>query len=316
LNLLQNNTGNNYIGPTSTSPCIDEFPGDSNFHVSFDTLSASSKTKHWDYSHTLKKLFIDMNKYVRASFHLGPNPPEGLMIRALPIYAVAGFFTAPVRRCPNHAAHGDPSNRDPMWQDKREHLIRVDDDFCMYEEDPESKRLYVMIPVQPPQTGSTSFAVPLKFMCLGSDVGGINRKPLKVVFTLEHGIGNVIARTAVDVRICSCPKRDKVQEEKKHEEDIKKSQKVGDGLARANSSLVMTRPPPEKKRKIDSAEDMIFIPVAKCDFEYMNKIAESLQVARHTAKEKEIKELRKRLIRQHNPNAFMPPPKPKPEHPR
>ena len=45
----------------------------------------------------------------------------------------------------------------------------------MYEEDPESKRLYVMIPVQPPQTGSTSFAVPLKFMCLGSDVGGINR---------------------------------------------------------------------------------------------------------------------------------------------
>ena len=60
----------------------------------------------------------------------------------------------------------------------------------------------------------------------------------------------------------------------------------------------MTRPPPEKKRKIDSAEDMIFIPVAKCDFEYMNKIAESLQVARHTAKEKEIKELRKRLIRQ------------------
>ena len=52
------------------------------------------------------------------------------------------------------------------------------------------------------------------------------------MFTLEHGIGNVIARTAVDVRICSCPKRDKVQEEKKHEEDIKKSQKVGDGLAR------------------------------------------------------------------------------------
>ena len=86
----------------------------------------------FQYSHTLKKLFIDMNKYVRASFHLGPNPPEGLMIRALPIYAVAGFFTAPVRRCPNHAAHGDPSNRDPMWQDKREHLIRVDDDFCMY----------------------------------------------------------------------------------------------------------------------------------------------------------------------------------------
>jgi hypothetical protein len=57
-------------------------------------------------------------------------------------------------------------------------------------------------------------------MCLGSDVGGINRKPLKVIFTLEQGPGTVIGRYSVDVRICSCPKRDKQQEEARHQVNL------------------------------------------------------------------------------------------------
>merc|ERR1712168_259385 len=61
----------------------------------------------------------------------------------------------------------------------------------------------------------------MKFMCLGSDVGGINRRPIKVVFTLELK-GKVVGRKAVDVRICSCPKRDCQQEEKKQEDHAKK----------------------------------------------------------------------------------------------
>ena len=59
--------------------------------------------------------------------------------------------------------------------DKRDHLIRVDNDFVEYEEDQVSKRLSVIIHNPKPQAGSSTFAVPIKFMCLGSDVGGINR---------------------------------------------------------------------------------------------------------------------------------------------
>jgi len=55
----------------------------------------------------------------------------------------------------------------------------------------------------------------IKFMCLGSDVGGINRKPVKLIFTLEKTLGNVIGRRTMELRICSCPKRDKQQEEQK-----------------------------------------------------------------------------------------------------
>lgn len=52
-----------------------------------------------------------MNKPVQAMFNVGPNPPEGLFIRALPLYAVAGHIQQPVTRCPNHASIEDSSNR-------------------------------------------------------------------------------------------------------------------------------------------------------------------------------------------------------------
>ena len=63
------------------------------------------------FSDKLRKLFIDMNKPVQAMFRVGANPPEGLFIRALPLYAVAGHIQQPVTRCPNHASAEDSSNR-------------------------------------------------------------------------------------------------------------------------------------------------------------------------------------------------------------
>ena len=98
-----------------------------------------------------------------------------------------------------------------------EHLIRVQHDAAVYECDEVSKRLSVVVPFDRPQVG-TDYCVHLfKFMCLGSDVGGINRRPVRVVFTLESAeTGQVLGRTNVDVRICSCPKRDRQQEESKH----------------------------------------------------------------------------------------------------
>jgi len=315
LQLLNANQGQgHYQGPTSANPCTDDYPGEYQFRVSFVTMSATNKNKYWDYSSMLNKLYIDMNKFVNASFSVGPSPPDGLLIRALPIYAQAGFFTSPVKRCPNHAAPDDHTNKDLMWSDKRDHLIRVDNDFATYEEDLESKRLSVIIPVQRPQAGSLSVAVPIKFMCLGSDVGGINRKPLKVIFTLEHGVGNVVARHAVDIRICSCPKRDKIQDEKKRSEDLKKANKLAGNLSRANSSLMYV--PLEKKRKLETVEEMIMVPVAKRDFEKVNEIAENYMIVRHGDKIDEIKAQRKKLLRTHNPNTFTAPQKPPKDAPK
>ena len=71
----------------------------------------------------------------------------------------------------------------------------------------------VVVPLDKPQEGSSFFPMLMKFMCLGSDVGGINRRPLKVIFTLEDDKTNILGRDVVDVTICCCPKRDKTNEE-------------------------------------------------------------------------------------------------------
>jgi len=50
-------------------------------------------------------------------------------------------------------------------------------------------------------------------MCLGSCVGGPNRRPLQIVLTLEKD-GTVLGRRAVEVRICACPGRDRKADER------------------------------------------------------------------------------------------------------
>jgi hypothetical protein len=115
------------------------------------------------------------------------------------------------------------------------------------------------VPFERPQGGTDYCAHLFKFMCLGSDVGGINRKPVKVIFTLEQGPGEVVGRHVFDVRICSCPKRDKVQEETKFHKDRAEAMGLAEGLARSNS--VFTKPS-AKKRKME-VEEFVMVPVSE-----------------------------------------------------
>ena len=92
-------------------------------------------------------------------------------------------------------------------------MVRVSHNAARYETDPESNRLSVVVPFEKPQGGTHYCGHLYEFMCLNSDVGGINRKPVKLIFTLEQGDGSVIGRWVVGLRTCSCPKRDKKQDE-------------------------------------------------------------------------------------------------------
>ena len=56
-----------------------------------------------------------MNKFVQIAFtatQADGTCPEGLFVRALPIYAVPAHLSDPVKRCPNHASPSDSSNLD------------------------------------------------------------------------------------------------------------------------------------------------------------------------------------------------------------
>jgi len=52
-----------------------------------------------------------------------------------------------------------------------------------------------------------------QFMCFSSCVGGLTRRPIQVIFTLEQ-CGTVLGRQAVEIRICACPGRDRKNEER------------------------------------------------------------------------------------------------------
>ena len=67
-----------------------------------------------------------------------------------------------------------------------DHVVRVDHPLAQYERSANG-RLSVVVPLQliPGEKGEAT-PILVKFMCLNSCVGGINRRPLAVMFTLEQ----------------------------------------------------------------------------------------------------------------------------------
>ncbi|XP_059090303.1 cellular tumor antigen p53-like isoform X1 [Tigriopus californicus] len=283
------------LSPTSAHPSTEQWEGDYGFKISFIKLTNNGKNKTWDFSERLNKLFIIMAKSVNIAFSLNQTDTEGFYVRALPIFALAGCLSDPVKRCPNHASPSDSSNQG-FPPEHREHLVRVSHDGVVYEEDPVSKRLSVIVPLEKPQGGTTYTSYLYKFMCLSSDVGGINRKPIKLIFTLEQGIGNVVGRVIIDLKLCTCPKRDRQQDETRAVDETQKLMDAADGLARSNS--VFTKPS-GKKRKIET-EEFVMVPVAKQDFEKINEFAEAAVIMRNMAQANKIKEERQKLLDMHN----------------
>ena len=189
--------------PTATDshPRLENNPGLYGFSVSFSQLDDRVKYKPWEFSQQLNKLYIDLDRWVPVEF----RAPAGFFIRALPVFSLPSDLRQPVKRCPSHAALSDKTNKNFAFPD---HLIRVDGEDPTYQEDSISGRLSVLFPVVERRL--------LKFMCLGSDLGGINRRPVKLVFTLEDAVGLVVGRQVFDLRLCSSPKRDKLKDEEKH----------------------------------------------------------------------------------------------------
>lgn len=74
-------------------------------------------------------------------------------------------------------------------------------------------RLSILTPLGAPQPGADTVRLMYTFMCKNSCSSGMNRRPLEIVFTLESIDGAIYGRRKLEVRICSCPKRDKDKEE-------------------------------------------------------------------------------------------------------
>jgi hypothetical protein len=208
-----------YPASSPTVPSSTPYSGDYSFEVSVQKQPKETKSATWTHSDSLGKLYVRLGAacpfVYRTSKHR--SVPHGCVVRVLPVYIRPEHVRDVVRRCPNHVAgalreSGAPADTDMAAQ--AQHLIRSQHSLAQYTEDPNTRRLSVLIPYEQPQAGAEWVTSLLEFHCFSSCVGGLNRRPVQVIFTLEDSQGNVLGRRAIEVRVCACPGRDRSADER------------------------------------------------------------------------------------------------------
>uniref|UniRef100_A0A3Q3H0Q2 Cellular tumor antigen p53 n=1 Tax=Labrus bergylta TaxID=56723 RepID=A0A3Q3H0Q2_9LABR len=205
FNLPEMSTKETVTPPASTVPVTSDYPGDFDFQLRF-RKSGTAKSVTSTYSELLNKLYCQLAKTNPIEILVSREPPAGAMIRATAVYKKTEHVAEVVRRCPHH------QNEDR--KDNPSHLIRVEgSERAQYFEDVNTKRQSVTVPYEAPQLGSEMSTVLLRFMCNSSCMGGMNRRPILTILTLETPEGHVLGRQCFEVRICACPGRDRKTEE-------------------------------------------------------------------------------------------------------
>jgi len=262
----------NMSSPIPTVPSNTNYPGDYGFEISFATPSKETKSTTWTYSDLLKKLYVRMATTCPVRFKCQRQPPPGCVIKSMPIFMKPEHVQEAVKRCPNHATSKENNENHPAPN----HLVRCEHKLAKYVEDPYTNRQSVLIPQESPQAGSEWVTNLFQFMCLGSCVGGPNRRPLQIVFTLEKD-NQVLGRRCVEVRICACPGRDRKADEQQSFPMKQQQKKPGKFTFATEITAVSSG---GKKRKLDDMNDSYTLTVrGKENYDILCKIRDSLEIA-------------------------------------
>ncbi|XP_060130238.1 tumor protein 63 isoform X6 [Zootoca vivipara] len=268
------------LSPSPAIPSNTDYPGPHSFDVSFQQ-SSTAKSATWTYSTELKKLYCQIAKTCPIQIKVMTPPPQGAVIRAMPVYKKAEHVTEVVKRCPNHELSRE-FNEGQIAPPS--HLIRVEgNSHAQYVEDPITGRQSVLVPYEPPQVGTEFTTVLYNFMCNSSCVGGMNRRPILIIVTLETRDGQVLGRRCFEARICACPGRDrKADEDSIRKQQVSDSTKNGDGTKRpfrqSTHGIQMTS---VKKRRTPD-DELLYLPVrGRETYEMLLKIKESLELMQY-----------------------------------
>ncbi|XP_005427706.1 tumor protein p73 [Geospiza fortis] len=269
------------MSPAPVIPSNTDYPGPHHFEVTFQQ-SSTAKSATWTYSPLLKKLYCQIAKTCPIQIKVSTSPPPGTIIRAMPVYKKAEHVTEVVKRCPNHELGRDFNDGQSA---PASHLIRVEgNNLSQYVDDPVTGRQSVMVPYEPPQVGTEFTTILYNFMCNSSCVGGMNRRPILIIITLETRDGQVLGRRSFEGRICACPGRDR----KADEDHFREQQALNESTAKnGNANKRTFKQSPQgipalgtgiKKRR-HGEEEMYYVPVrGRENFEILMKIKESLEL--------------------------------------
>ncbi|XP_068569396.1 cellular tumor antigen p53 [Cebidichthys violaceus] len=219
---MEMSTTDSVTPPSSTVPVTTDHPGEYGFQLRFQK-SGTAKSVTSTYSESLNKLYCQLAKTSPVEVLVSKELPLGAVFRATAVYKKTEHVAEVVRRCPHH------QNEDAA--EHRSHLIRVEgSQRAQYFEDLHTKRQSVTVPYEPPQLGSEITTILLSFMCNSSCMGGMNRRPILTILTLETPEGLVLGRRCFEVRVCACPGRDrKSEEENKNKSGTKETKKRKSG---------------------------------------------------------------------------------------
>uniref|UniRef100_O15350-3 Isoform Gamma of Tumor protein p73 n=1 Tax=Homo sapiens TaxID=9606 RepID=O15350-3 len=269
------------MSPAPVIPSNTDYPGPHHFEVTFQQ-SSTAKSATWTYSPLLKKLYCQIAKTCPIQIKVSTPPPPGTAIRAMPVYKKAEHVTDVVKRCPNHELGRDFNEGQSA---PASHLIRVEgNNLSQYVDDPVTGRQSVVVPYEPPQVGTEFTTILYNFMCNSSCVGGMNRRPILIIITLEMRDGQVLGRRSFEGRICACPGRDR----KADEDHYREQQALNESSAKngAASKRAFKQSPPAvpalgagvKKRR-HGDEDTYYLQVrGRENFEILMKLKESLEL--------------------------------------
>nr|ABN59537.1 transcription factor pEC53a [Nematostella vectensis] len=206
------------------APSSDEVPGEYSFKLTLETQPKKVANPDWIYSTSQNKLYIKPQTPCPMKFSVTGCVPPGTFIRAIPIFKLPEHAKDVVRCCPNHTLL-EQSNRD---HPAMAHFIRSDNPRAEYERCAQSGRLSVKIPFHVTQ-GSISEEIIVhelfSFVCNNS-CGGLNRRAIQIVFTLEQAVAVSCWRCSIETRVCACPGRDSKQDNEAVSRPGRKKRKI------------------------------------------------------------------------------------------
>uniref|UniRef100_A0A673HCF4 Tumor protein p73 n=1 Tax=Sinocyclocheilus rhinocerous TaxID=307959 RepID=A0A673HCF4_9TELE len=256
------------MSPAPAIPSNTDYPGPHNFEVTFQQ-SSTAKSATWTVSYQYAIVEISHCPMI-YSFH-NPKNPITVGLSRLRKYYSADHVTA---------ACGPPCQTAPA-----SHLIRVEgNNLCQYVDDPVTGRQSALAPYEAPQVGTESTTILYNFMCNSSCVGGMNRRPILIIITLETRDGQVLGRRSFEGRICACPGRDRKADEDHFREQQALNESV-DKNGNANkrnfkqTPANITGPSINIKKRRHGEEEMYYIPVrGRENFDILMKIKDSLEL--------------------------------------